>query len=1429
MKENEVRQIRLPGHIFIVTIAAILTAGMVIVGLWYRSNQRQADPTPQNVNLLSTSLHLKKDPVLIKGAGLSGTADFGRPILPLHFIENVGQTDPTVRYLAAGVRQTLFFTPSGIVFSARRRLEGHTLLAPDVRLVFIDANSETTIDGLDRLPGKANYVGTGENGLSEKQAGMFGAVVYRDLYPGIDLYYFGDEGQLKNEFRVAQGIDPDCIRMSYEGAEDVFIRADGSLVIRTILGELIEDAPVIYQIINGQRIDIRGHYRLLKNKNVGFIIDSYDGDHPLVIDPQVTYSTFFGGSNEDDGLYVAVDVAGNAYFVGTTASADFPVTPGAAQSLFLGGPKNVDRGFGEAFATKINATGDATVYSTFLGGGLDDVALGVAVDNAGNAYIAGFTMSPDFPTTPGTFQPLFPGGTENGFVVKLGPDGTLVHSTYLGTPDADAAFGITVDGNGRAYIAGGTSSNAFPVTPGVVQPAFGGGGAQYTSDAFVAILNNTFSALDYATYLGGTEDEGAFGIALDPAGNIHVTGVTLSGDFPLFNPVPNSGPRGDWDLFATKLTPAGDAFVHSNVLGGSIDDHQLGVAADANGNTIIIGWTDGADYPTTPTSWQPASAGNRDLIVSKIEANGNNLVFSTFLGTPGWDEGYSSGIGLLSDGSIVIAGHTDDPTLPTTPDAFQAVHGGGFADGILVVLNPAGDNIVYSTYIGGGGTDGPSSIGVNENDRVCISGWTNSGNYPTVDPIFGVNNNPLVNQWFGGDSFLTCFDFGTTEADLALTKADDPDPVIVGNMLTYTLTVTNFGPDDATGVTITDTLPTSTDFDSASPGCAENNGTVTCDIGGLANGAQATVDITVDTNTAGTITNTAVVAAIETDPDGSNNTVTETTTVDPLADLAVTKTENQDPVAQGSNLTYTLNVTNSGPSSASGVTLTDDLPDEVIFVSTGPGCTEAGGIVTCDIGALAVGGQVGFDVVVTVNSTGTIDNVANVVGAEADPDDANNTAVETTTVTAVADLAVSISDDPDPVQVEEELTFTVTLSNLGPAAATNAVVTNVLPSGVTFQSASDGCQVNDGTVTCLQETIASGTSVDIELVVTPNATPDKITLDKTITNTVTVAADEADPDPTNNTATTTTQVNEVSDLAVTKTDSDDPIGTNSSLTYTLAVTNNGPSQATGVILVDTLPDDVTFVPTDNQSCAENSGVVTCNVGTLNSGQSAVVEIVVTTPGTAATITNSAGVSGNETDPDTGNNAVSEDTEVEEVPVLARIEVSPSSVDLNVSQTQQFTAAGFDQFDQDFAISPTWTANGGTIETDGLYTAGDASGSYTVTATDAATGIQGTANVTILSGVAVEDETVPMEFVLHSNYPNPFNVRTTLSFDVKESVHVRLMVYNMLGHEVSVLADRAYAPGRHQVPFEANWLPSGVYLYRIEMGDFQDEKTMLLLK
>ncbi len=662
--------------------------------------------------------------------------------LPLGFEPNQGQSDQAVKFLARGAGYTLWLTSTEAVLQLRienrgsriekrRSKPGRDAAILDPRSSILDprssvlrmklagANPAPQVEGLDPLSGKSNYFIGDDRRKWRANVPHYGKVRYEKVYPGIDLVYYSNRRQLEFDFVVAPGADPHTITLEFEGADRLEIDIQGDLALHTAGGQIRLHKPFIYQEVNGVRREIFGGYALKDQSHVGFQLGAYDATRPLVIDPALVYSTYLGGNDREEISGITVDSSGNAYVMGTTYSSNFPTTSGAFQTSMRG----VN---GDVFVAKLNATGTALLYATYLGGGATDTNQlgGIAVDSSGNAYVTGETASDDFPTTLGAFQTTYRGGFYDAFVTKLNASGSaLIYSTYLGSFEGDRGFGIAVDSAGQAYMTGTTFAQSFPTTPGALQRMIGG-----ANDAFITKLNAAGSALVYSTFLGGSAIEEASRIAVDAAGNAYVTGGTDSTDFPTtpgaFQRV--KGANLSEDAFATKINPQGAALIYSTYLGGNEPEGGFGIAVDPSGNAYVTGITFSTNFPTTPGAFRATPVGEGDGFVTKLNAQGAALVYSTFLGGSDSDQGMA--IAVDAEGGAHVTGITGSTDFPTR-DPLQPAIGGG-TDAFVMKLNVAGSALVYSTYLGGRDLDGGNGVAVDATGNAYVTGGTSSGNFP---------------------------------------------------------------------------------------------------------------------------------------------------------------------------------------------------------------------------------------------------------------------------------------------------------------------------------------------------------------------------------------------------------------------------------------------------------------------------------------------------------------------------------------------------------------------------------------------------------------------------------------------------------------------------------------------------------------------------
>jgi len=660
---------------------------------------------------------------------------YGR--LPLGFEPNRGQTDARVKFLARGHGYKLFLTTVeavlGLDAASQTRGAGaaQTSTRPAVlRMRLVGANPHPSVLGARRLPGRINYLLGNDPHRWRVGIPTFAEVRYRDVYPGVDLSYYGRQGRLEYDFVVRPGADPDAIVLRFAGARRVNLTSGGDLLLGVGAGELRLQKPHVYQELGGARRDVRGGYVQLPGRAIGFGLGSYDPSRPLVIDPVLSYSTYLGGTGDDQANLIALDSASNAYITGRTASTDFPTTAGLDSTL--GGPQ-------DGFVTKLNPTGTALVYSTYIGGSSSDDGEGITVDGSSNAYVTGITSSSDFPATPGAFDTTF-GGGEDAYVAKFNSVGALAYATYLGGSGIDEGLGVVVDGAANAYATGFTASSDFPTTPGAVDTTLGG-----AQDAYVTKLNATGSALVYSSYLGGGATDQAGALALDSAGSAYVAGITGSSDFPTtpgaFDTTLAGAPQQTCaaatpcDIFVTKLNATGSALLYSTYLGGSGDESvPFGLAVDGSFNAYLTSRTFSSNFPTTKTAFDSTLGGTQDAFVTKLNPSGSALAYSTYLGGSGNERSFSI---ALDDSTAWVAGRTSSSDFPTVDPIDASL--GGVQDAFVAHLNKPGGGLMFSTYLGGSGTDVGVGIALDSatpNPNAYVIGATGSSDFPTTPGVF---------------------------------------------------------------------------------------------------------------------------------------------------------------------------------------------------------------------------------------------------------------------------------------------------------------------------------------------------------------------------------------------------------------------------------------------------------------------------------------------------------------------------------------------------------------------------------------------------------------------------------------------------------------------------------------------------------------------
>ena len=724
-----------------------LLIGMMGLVLGPLSGERQRAPIAPADNRLEAVQALPAE--LIKQQAFEAYRE-----QPLSFIANAGQLDSRVRYYAQGSGYGFYFTPQEAVFAfvkpeAEEARRGASVVRATavagkqsgsrgyaLALRFLGANPDVMVEGAARAPGVVNYLIGNDRGRWRTGLASFEQVVYRDLWPGIDMLIGGQAGQLKYEFEVQPGARVEDIRLTYGGATQLSLTATGDLLIETPVGDLTDSRPVSYQRIGGREVAVQTRFALQEDQaaEFGFAVVGRDPRHPLRLDPGLIYSTFLGGAANEEVRGFALDADGNAYVTGRTFSPDYPTTPGAQDNSYNGGSVFG----GDVFVTKLGANGVA-LYSTFLGGASDEFPRAFALDADGNAYVTGTTRSADYPTTPGAQDNSFNGGRFDVFVTKLNANGAALYSTFLGGADFEDASGLALDAAGNAYVTGNTSSTDYPTRPGAQDNSHNG-----SYDVFVTKLNATGSALLYSTFLGGADFEDASGLALDAADNAHVTGLTFSADYPTTPGAQDNSFNFLGDVFVTKLNANGAA-LYSTFLGGSNFEVPSALVLDAADNAYVTGGTFSTNYPTTPGAQDNSHNGGLDVFVTKLGGNGAAL-YSTFLGGAG-DDDPVGGLALDATGNAHVTGFTRSADYPTTPGAQDNSYN-SFGDVFVTKLGGNGAAL-YSTFLGGADFEGASGLALDASGNAHVTGLTGSADYPTTP---GAQDNSYNG---GGDVFVT--------------------------------------------------------------------------------------------------------------------------------------------------------------------------------------------------------------------------------------------------------------------------------------------------------------------------------------------------------------------------------------------------------------------------------------------------------------------------------------------------------------------------------------------------------------------------------------------------------------------------------------------------------------------------------------------------
>ncbi len=692
---------------------------------------------------------------------------------PINFIENRGQLDKKTLFYTKSKDYTTLFTKDSVyiepiiskgaasVCNHKQNNSGNNTedhkggVFRSIKLSFYGSNKDVVLVANDINQGKVNYF-LGNNPKKWRvNIPTYKSITYKNVYKGIDIIFYGNNRKLEYDVVVSPGVDPSVVKLVYNGIDKLDLANNGDLNITHKYGRLIQKRPLVYQILNNKKVEVESGFVIKSDSNdnntynlsnaetthnidkfiSGFKVASYDTDQPLIIDPQLVYSTYLGGNHIDYANAVKADSSGNVYVTGLTQSGDFPTSSAFQGSISSGA---------DMFVTKFNSSG-SLMYSTYLGGGSGDEGFDIEVDTSGNIYITGTTWSTDFPTV-SAFQNNR-GGVNNvsnsdAFLTKLNSNGNaIIFSTYLGGAESDKGRSLAIDTSQNIYITGDTFSTDFPTLSSFQNTLAGRG------DAFVSKFNATGSTLAYSTYLGESGEDHCYSIAVDSNGNAYVTGSTQSlSIFPTKNAF-QPGFGGHTDAFVTKFNASGNDLVYSTYLGGSDGEVGYGIAVNTSGNAYVTGQTSSSNFPVQ-AAFQGVIAGNNDAFITKFNSTGTGIEYSTYLGGANFDAGES--ITIDNAGNVYVAGESQSSNFPIV-SAVQEEHAGS-GDVFFARLNSTGANLDYSSYFGGARTDVSPDIGIDANENVYLVGKTDSTDFPTKSAFQGS---------FGGgtpDAFIAKFE-----------------------------------------------------------------------------------------------------------------------------------------------------------------------------------------------------------------------------------------------------------------------------------------------------------------------------------------------------------------------------------------------------------------------------------------------------------------------------------------------------------------------------------------------------------------------------------------------------------------------------------------------------------------------------------------------
>jgi hypothetical protein len=679
--------------------------------------------------------------------------------MPINFIENRGQVDKRVRYYAKGNGMTVWFTDTEIIFEMLRTKSSNAIMSKSKRplnahesennefekqiihMKLKGGNVSPVITGQDSRKSMVNYFTGNDPKKWRTNVPVYNEIYYKNVYAGIDLrFYTADNGQIEYDFIVHPGADPKAINVAFEGVDGMKVIDNGNLVIKTAFGEFVQKAPRIYQRVGDRQVEVKGGFwakELNEDKHkaheYGFTLAAYDRSMEIVIDPQIIFSKVLGGNyfSYTRISHMALDAGGNIYVTGRTIDNHFPVINPIQETLTAAGS---DYPY-DVFVSKLSKDGATLLFSTFFGGSGDDYVTGLSVDNSGNAYIAGYTNSTDFPLK----NPIIASfaGESKGFVAKIDTTGSsLIYSTYLGGSQNDSISALTVDGSGNVYVVGGTDSSDFPIL-NALQPTI-----NTAWNGFITKLG-PLGATVFSTYFGGSGGASISAIALDTVGNIYVAGATMAGaDFPPGGAQPLAIP-GNPAGFVSKIDPAGQTIIYSTLMGGHTAYSIWGqadyarneiskIVADSDGNVYVAGMTNTTDFPLK-NPYRGALSGCYDNFIAKLDASGKSLVFSTYMGSdPQYcfdSDGRINSIVIDGSRNIYIGGITTATNLEMKKPLQTVDAASNLYNGFITVFDPTGSTLLFSTYVCDVLTVSVTALALDSNGDLFMAGYKDQGSW----------------------------------------------------------------------------------------------------------------------------------------------------------------------------------------------------------------------------------------------------------------------------------------------------------------------------------------------------------------------------------------------------------------------------------------------------------------------------------------------------------------------------------------------------------------------------------------------------------------------------------------------------------------------------------------------------------------------------